>query len=193
MRLAPHDCRHDPGVGHHAHPASLQAGLRPTSYCPCPLSPSNVRLGCLSLRRHAWARRRRARRDGVSHPSARLQSHLKSASRAAFTPGHPCALPSPILRRLSSTSQRHAAPCSAGLRGALARQPRRSGRHVRAVRTVGRPVGEAGAGATGGAAPKDRLNFLLCCRCCQAPFCIFFLLHSLSAASPRPEPSGGFG
>ena len=40
---------------------------------------------------------------------------------------------------------------------------------------------------------KYRLNFLLCCRCCQAPFCIFFLLHSLRAASPRPEPSGGFG
>jgi len=75
MRLAPHYCRHDPGVGHHAHPASLQACLRPTSSCPCPLSPSNVRLGCLSLRRHAWARRRRARRDGVAHPSARLQSH----------------------------------------------------------------------------------------------------------------------
>jgi len=57
---------------------------------------------------------------------------------SAFTPGHPCALPSPILRRLSSTSQRHAAPCSAWLRAALARQPRRSGRHGRAVRTVGR-------------------------------------------------------
>jgi len=28
-----------------------------------------------SSRRHAWARRRRARRDGVAHPSARLQSH----------------------------------------------------------------------------------------------------------------------
>ena len=63
------------------------------------------------------------------------------SSQAAFTPGPPCALPSPILRRLSSPSQRHAAPCSAWLRGALARQPRRSGQPVRAVRTVGRPVG----------------------------------------------------
>ena len=79
MRLAPYYCCYYPGVGHHAHPASLQAGLRPTSDCPCPLSPSNVRLGCLSLRRHAWARRRRARRDGVSHTSARLQSRLQSA------------------------------------------------------------------------------------------------------------------
>ena len=80
-------------------------------------------------------------------------------ARAACTPGPPCALPSPLLRRLSSPSQRHAAPCSAWLRGALARQPRRSGRHGRAVRTVGRPVGDAGAGAAGGVAPKDRLNF----------------------------------
>src|SRR5262245_34241771 len=72
-------------------------------------------------------------------------------SRAAFTPGPPCALPSPILQRLSSPSQRHATPCSAWLRGALARQSRRSRWHGRAVRTVGWPVGEAGAGA---------LNFL---------------------------------
>jgi DNA-binding transcriptional LysR family regulator len=28
------------------------------------------------------------------------------------------------------------------------------------VRTVGRPVGDAGAGAAAGVAPKDRLNFL---------------------------------
>jgi len=81
-------------------------------------------------------------------------------ARAACTPGPPCALPSPLLRRLSSPSQRHAAPCSAWLRGALARQPRRSGRHGRAVRTVGRPVGDAGAGAAAGVAPKDRLHFL---------------------------------
>jgi hypothetical protein len=48
-RRAPDRCRHDPGIGDHAYPTSLQAGLRPTSHCPCPFSPRNVRLGCLSL------------------------------------------------------------------------------------------------------------------------------------------------
>src|SRR5262249_21840386 len=42
LRLAPYYCGYYPGVGHHAHPAALQAGLRPTSDCPCPCSPSNV-------------------------------------------------------------------------------------------------------------------------------------------------------
>jgi hypothetical protein len=77
MRLAPYYCCYYPGVGHHAHPASLQAGLRPTSSCPCPCSPSNVRLGCLSLRRRAWSRRRCARSGGVSHPFERVESPLK--------------------------------------------------------------------------------------------------------------------
>ena len=36
MRLAPYYGCNDPGVGHHAHPASWHAGLRPTSSCPCP-------------------------------------------------------------------------------------------------------------------------------------------------------------
>jgi hypothetical protein len=45
---------------------------------------------------------------------------MRPASRAAFIPGHPCALPSPILRRLSSTSQRRALPGSGALwRGSL--------------------------------------------------------------------------
>jgi len=99
------------------------------------------------------------------------------ASRAAFTPAHPWPLPSPILRRLSSTSQRHAAPCSAWLLGALARQPRRSGWHVRAVRTVGRrPVWDAGAGAAGGAAPKEYRKY-------KATF------HAVPPARVRPPPA----
>jgi hypothetical protein len=48
------------------HPASLQAGGRPTSHCTCPFSPRHVRLGRLSPRRRAWSRRRRARRGRVS-------------------------------------------------------------------------------------------------------------------------------
>ena len=42
--LTPDHCRHHPGVGDHAHPASSQAGLRPTSHCPCPLSPRDIRV-----------------------------------------------------------------------------------------------------------------------------------------------------
>ena len=40
---APH-CRHHPGVGHHAHPASPQAGIRPTSHYPRPLPPRDTRV-----------------------------------------------------------------------------------------------------------------------------------------------------
>ena len=87
MRLAPYYCCYYPGVGHHAHPASLQAGLRPTSSCPCPCSPSNVRLGCLSLRRRAWSRRRCARSGGVSHLfEMRVESPLKSSPPPAAVP-----------------------------------------------------------------------------------------------------------
>ena len=39
---------------------------------------------------------------------------------------------------------------------------------------------------------KGRLNFLLCCRCCQALLHIFSSPHSLGSVSHRPEPSGGF-
>jgi len=54
-----------------------------------------------------------------------------------------------------------------------------------------------GGGGPGGALPetpgqKDRLNFLLCCRCCQALLHIFSSPHSLGSVSHRPEPSGGF-
>jgi len=52
-------------TGDDAHPASSQAGLRSTSYCTCPFSPRNVRLGRLSPRRCAWARQRRARSEPV--------------------------------------------------------------------------------------------------------------------------------
>jgi len=37
LRLAPYYCCYDPGVGHHAHPAALQAGLRPTLRLPLPV------------------------------------------------------------------------------------------------------------------------------------------------------------
>jgi hypothetical protein len=66
------------------------------------------------------------------------------------------AVPYPILRRPvqhQPQSRGAALRLAAGRSGGL---PRRAGRHVRAVRTAG----EAGVGAAGGAAPKDRLNFL---------------------------------
>jgi hypothetical protein len=37
-----------------------------------------------------------------------------------------------------------------------------------------------------------RLNFLLCCRCCQVLLSLFSPYHSLGAVSHRPDRSGGF-
>src|SRR5262249_50060491 len=74
LRLTPYDCGSHPGVGHQAPPAVWQAGLRPTSDCPCPCSPRNICLGSFSLQRHAWSARRGARSGGVSHPLARVES-----------------------------------------------------------------------------------------------------------------------
>src|SRR5262249_20309914 len=37
--LTAHHCCHHLGCGHHPYPASSQAGVSPTSHCPCPLSP----------------------------------------------------------------------------------------------------------------------------------------------------------
>ncbi len=74
----PDHCRYHPGGSHDAHPASLQAGLRPTSSRACPLSPRNIRLGRLSPRRRTWSHKRRAHSGGVSHPFERLTSRLKS-------------------------------------------------------------------------------------------------------------------
>jgi hypothetical protein len=53
-----------------------------------------------------------------------------------------------------------------------------------------------GAGGLGRAHSRDGrakglLNFLLCCRCCQAPLPIFFL-HFLGTVSHRPEGAGDF-
>src|SRR5437870_5086901 len=76
--LTPDHCRHHPGGSHYAHPASLQASLRPTPSRAGPLSPRNIRLGRLSPRRRTWSHKRRAHSGGVSHPFERLTSRLKS-------------------------------------------------------------------------------------------------------------------
>ena len=83
-------------------------------------------------------------------------SHIKVGFPFGFSPslpkspfprpspqGTPEALPSPILRRMSSTSQSHAAPCSAWLRGAPAGgRGKRRGRGAAAGGGV-RPEGAA--------------------------------------------------
>src|SRR2546426_1453473 len=69
--LAPDHCRHDPGIGDHAHPTSSQAGLRATSHCTCPCAPSNVRLGRLGPRRRASSQEQRAPSEGVSDNAER--------------------------------------------------------------------------------------------------------------------------
>jgi hypothetical protein len=150
----------------------------------------------LSPRHGTWSRRRRARSGGVSHASEPLKSRLKSSPLSLPKPPWPRpsprtpleASPSPILRGMSR-------PRFAALRLAAGRSgelPRRAGGAGRGVRKRWPPARRAGERATGGAARKGRLNFLLCCRCCQAPLKIFSFLHSLGAVSHRPDRSGGF-
>jgi hypothetical protein len=57
--FTPDHCRHHPGVGDHAHLAASPAGVRSTSHCPCPWSPSTLRVR-LSPRPVASSHRRRA-------------------------------------------------------------------------------------------------------------------------------------
>ncbi len=68
-------------------------------------------------RRRAWSRRRRARSGGVSHTSKREipPAFPDRPSRGLHPRTSLRPLPYPILRRLSSTSQRRAAPRSAVL------------------------------------------------------------------------------
>src|SRR4029453_4460687 len=110
----------------------------------------------------------------------------------AFTPGQPCALPSPILRRLSSTSQRHAAPGSAWLRGALARQAAA----LWAARKSRAHSGAAGGGCGGGrrrrGGAKRPCEFPSMLPLLSSPLAYFSSLYSLGAVSPRPERSRGF-
>ena len=113
----------------------LQAGLRPTPHRTCPLSPRNIRLGRLSPRRHTWSRRRRARSGGMSHPSERLKSRLKSLPPAFHNRPSRGRRPRAPLRRYPTPScgacpapakatQRRAPPGA----GALRRGGRRRGR-----------------------------------------------------------------
>ena len=93
---------------------------------------------------------------------------------------HPSqALPSPIPRLLSR-------PRCAWRWGALAGLPQRAGHAGRAMDGVGPPAGDAGGRAAGVAAPQGRLNFLLCCRCCQALLRIFLpcILWALCHLAP---------
>jgi hypothetical protein len=95
-------CDLHPGVGHHAHPASLQAGVRSTAQSPCSLSPRDIRMR-LSPRsvspegRYAPRRRilpRRTVRSGLKSPSLRF---FKLVVPMPSAPGKPCGslLPNP--------------------------------------------------------------------------------------------------
>jgi len=127
--------RHHPGRDDPQDSPSSEARGRPATDCPGSCSPSNVRLGRLSPCHRAWTQERRARSGGMSHPAARLQSRLKSAPSSRPTSpvprlspqGTPEALPYPILRRLSSTSESCATPRSAWLGAAPAGRPQRAG------------------------------------------------------------------
>src|SRR6266581_1026398 len=103
----------------------------------------------LSPRHRAWTQERRACSGGVSHPSERLQSRLKSlplqpfhiALLEAFPPGHPCGAPLP---HPETPVQHQPKSCCTALRLAVGRSgglPRRAGGAARAVGTAWPPGG----------------------------------------------------
>ena len=94
-------------------------------------------------------------------PEEPLKSRLKSSPPPSQSPfprlspqGTPEALPYSILRRLSSTSQSHAAPCAAWRRGVPAGLPRSAGRAGVSTARGGRRRGRWGA--PGGALPRTQ-------------------------------------
>ena len=101
----------------------------------------------------------------------------------------PAAVP-PAPQRLSPIACGGACPAPAT--GASRRAAGRAGRWPRcAGGTVGPPRGGVLRRVAGGAAPKGRLQFLLCCRCCQALVNDFFP-STCSALSHGLKGSGGF-
>jgi len=67
---APDHCRHHPRGAEHVDPPASAPGVHPTSPCPRPFSPRDVRLGGLSSRHRMWPRGRRACDGGVSRERA---------------------------------------------------------------------------------------------------------------------------
>jgi hypothetical protein len=94
-----------------------------------------------------WGRPKSAHVRGALHLLARkIPLDPPPPSQSPFPrpspQGTPEALPSPILQRLSSTSQSHAAPCAAWRRGVPAGLPRSAGRAgVSTARALGAPGG----------------------------------------------------
>jgi hypothetical protein len=130
---AAQDRRHHPGRGDPQDAVPSEARGRPAAACPCPCAPNHVRLGCLSRRRGASARWRRARRGGGSHPVERGEFPLQSAVEQRGL-SRPCA---PALRRAAGR---------AGGRGRCAGWPARA-------------WGAAGAVPVGGARVKSGFVF----------------------------------
>ena len=86
----------------------------------------------------------------------RVVVHRRNHTEAGMPSSNPNALPSPILRRLSSTSHSRAAPCSAWFRGAPA-----GGRGALGARQSPRASMAVGGGVRpGGRSEKGRLDFL---------------------------------
>jgi hypothetical protein len=181
--LAAAHCRHDPGGGRHAHPTSSQSGRHPTSHCTCPLSPSTRRVGRRSPRHGAWARRRRARRGGVSHASEPLQSRWESPPQSTIAlpetvgPGEPCEATLPPSETLVQAALGCATPGSA-----LETQPASPARG-------GRRRGRWGARGRGGGAKRA---FILPIHLAPAgPRATHALHHTAERGLTRLEADGG--
>ncbi len=146
---APDRCRHHPRGGAHADPPASDPGVRPTSQCPCPFSPRDVRLGGLSSRHRMWPRGRRACDGGVSRERATPLSFEIPSPPAFPEPRHPWRSPPlpPLAARVQPQGG-YAVPLYALRWGARAGLPRGAG-------GAGGAGGEAGAlGGSRGRTPK---------------------------------------
>jgi len=86
-------CDLHPGVGDHAHPASLQAGVCPTSHCSCSLSPRDL---CVRRSPH--------QREPIGAVRAAAVSFVPSWLAIAFEIAPPVPRPSNRETRASSAS-----------------------------------------------------------------------------------------
>src|SRR5262249_8577005 len=106
----------------------------------------------------------------------------------ALAPGNPGGLslthPQPPVQPAPSRATPSRAPLQQAAAACWGRRPRR------ARAAAAGAGGPEASGCSGGG--KCLLNFLLCCRCCQALLPIFSSPHSLGAGFPRPDWSGGF-
>ena len=96
-RTADH-CRHHPGVGHYTHPNVISSS-RP-SHLPLHQPAIAKRYARSTQPTPAWSRRRRARRNGLSHACAPVKCRLQSSSPRLPKP----TVPRPALEATPETS-----------------------------------------------------------------------------------------